>query len=183
MEVLEIKNQCLLDKWLYKLLNKEGVWNKLLQNKFLYPKSLSEVNVKPNDSLFWKDLMRVKEDFFSRGSFALGNGESTRFWEDMWLRNKSLPHQYPSLYSIVQRKQVSAANVLSHNPLNITSRRTLLDHGWRLWLELVQRLMNVQLNSEKDNFVWSLTNSGEFLFLSLYLDLLNDDTKYLKKFI
>jgi hypothetical protein len=43
--------------------------------------------------------------------------------------------------------------------------------------------MNVQLNLEKDNFVWSLTNSGEFTVKSLYLDLLNDDTKYLKKYI
>jgi hypothetical protein len=43
--------------------------------------------------------------------------------------------------------------------------------------------MNVQSNLEKDNFVWSLTNSGEFTLKSLYLDLLNDDTKYLKKYI
>jgi hypothetical protein len=85
----------------------------------------------------------------------VGNGESTRFWEDTWLGNKSLAYQYPSLYSIVQRKQVSVANVLSSNLLNISFRRTLSEHRWRLWLELVQRLMNVQLNLEKDNFVWS----------------------------
>jgi hypothetical protein len=52
IEVLEIKNQCLLSKWLFKLLNEEGVWNEILQNKYLHSKSLSEVTVKPNDSPF-----------------------------------------------------------------------------------------------------------------------------------
>jgi hypothetical protein len=29
--------------------------------------------------------MRVKKDFFSKGSFKVGNGATTRFWEDSWL--------------------------------------------------------------------------------------------------
>jgi hypothetical protein len=99
--VLEIKNQCLLSKWFSKLLSEEGMWQQLIQNKYLHSKSLSEVTVKPNDSPFWKGLMKIKEDFFSRGSFKVGNREDTRFWEDTWLGNKSLAHQYPSLYSIV----------------------------------------------------------------------------------
>jgi hypothetical protein len=41
----------------------------------------------------------------------------------------------------------------------------------------------VQLNDEKDIFVWGLTNSGQYTVNSLYLDLINDDTKYLKKYI
>jgi hypothetical protein len=69
-----------------------------------------------------------KEDFFSRGSFNIGNGLDTRFWEDTWLGNKSLAQQYPSLYNIVQRKQVSVANVLNQNPLNISFRQTLNKH-------------------------------------------------------
>jgi hypothetical protein len=32
--------------------------------------------------LFWKGLMRVKNDFFDRGSFNIGDGVSTQFWED-----------------------------------------------------------------------------------------------------
>jgi hypothetical protein len=76
--------------------------------------------MKPTDSPFWKGLMKVKEDFFRKGSFTVDNGEGTRFWEDTWLGSKPLADQYPSLYNIVQRKQVSIANVLNHNPLNIT---------------------------------------------------------------
>jgi hypothetical protein len=43
--------------------------------------------------------------------------------------------------------------------------------------------MNVQLNDEKHISVWGLTNSGQYTVNSLYLDLINDDTKYLKKYI
>jgi hypothetical protein len=75
--------------------------------------------MKPTDSPFWKGLMKVKEDFLSRGSFTVGNGEDTIFWEDTWLEKKFLAQQYPSIYSIVHRKNVSVANVLNQNPLNI----------------------------------------------------------------
>uniref|UniRef100_A0A452ZV68 Reverse transcriptase zinc-binding domain-containing protein n=1 Tax=Aegilops tauschii subsp. strangulata TaxID=200361 RepID=A0A452ZV68_AEGTS len=43
------------------------------------------VTVRPNDSPFWKGLMRVKETFFQRVKFIVGDGTSTRFWEDTWL--------------------------------------------------------------------------------------------------
>jgi hypothetical protein len=42
--------------------------------------------------------------------------------------------------------------------------------------------MSVQLNDDKDVFVWGLTPSGVFV-KSMYLDLLDNYTKYLKKYI
>jgi hypothetical protein len=125
----------------------------------------------------------MKDEFFSRGSFNVGNGMDTRFWDDSWLGDKPLAQQYPSFYNIVQQKQVSVANVLSHNTLNISFRRTLSDNRWFQWLHLIQRLTNVQLNNEKDKFVWGLTKSGQFTVKSMYLDPLNDNTKYLRKYI
>ena len=79
IEVLEIKNMCLLSKWLYKLLHEEGVWQEILQNKYLNNKTLSQVEAKPTDSPFWKGLMKVKDEFFNRGSFIIGDGRKTRF--------------------------------------------------------------------------------------------------------
>jgi hypothetical protein len=31
--------------------------------------------------------MRVKDNFFSRRVFKVGNEDHTRFWEDIWLDN------------------------------------------------------------------------------------------------
>jgi hypothetical protein len=72
--VLELKNKCLLSKWLFKLLNEEGVWQELLRNKYLNSKTLSQVQAKPTDSEFWKGLMMVKDEFFTRGYFKVGDG-------------------------------------------------------------------------------------------------------------
>jgi hypothetical protein len=53
---LAVKNICLLSKWLYRLLNEDGVWQQLLQNKYLGCKSLTQVQGKPGDSRFWSGL-------------------------------------------------------------------------------------------------------------------------------
>jgi hypothetical protein len=72
IEVLELKNKCLLSKWLFKLLSEEGMWQQLLYNKYLKNKTLSQVEAKPNDSQFWKGLMHIKKEFFNRVFFKGG---------------------------------------------------------------------------------------------------------------
>ena len=134
-------------------------------------------------SAFWKGLMRVKDDFFSRGHFNVGNGMNTRFWEDVWLGHTPLSQQFPSLYNIVHRKQDTVANVFSNTTLNISFRRSLIGDKWDRWLELVQKLMHIQMSVEPDVFVWNLTTTGSFTVKSMYLDLLNGHTRYLRKYI
>jgi hypothetical protein len=125
----------------------------------------------------------VKEDFFSRGFFKIGNGQRTRFWEDVWLGELPLAQQYPSLYNLVLRKNVLVAEVLTGNPLNIGFRRTLLGNNWDMWLVLVQRLMMARLTDDPDNFVWKLTTSGLFTVKSMYADLMNGHMVFLSKYI
>ena len=91
---------------------------------------------KPTDSQFWKGLMTVKHDFFQRGSFIVGNGQSSRFWEDTWLGDVPLANQYPLLYNIFHRKNVLVADILAQSPLNIEFRRTLTRYKWEAWLQI-----------------------------------------------
>jgi hypothetical protein len=172
-----------LSKWLFKLLNEDGVWQELLQNKYLRLKILSEVQAKPTDSPFWKGLMRVKDDFFSRGFFQVGNGANTHFWEDTWLGKIPLAQQYPSLYNIVHHKNVTVAHVLSQTPLNISFRRLLVGNKWTLWLQLCRKLMRIHLSDENDRFVWNLSTNGLFTVKSMYEDLMNDHTPFLRKYL
>jgi hypothetical protein len=89
--------------------------------------------------------MGVKDGFINRGSFVIKDGASTRFWEDVWLGNTSLSTQYPSLYNIVQHKHVTVANVLSNTPLNVGFNRLLTRDKYEAWLNLVERLMSINL--------------------------------------
>jgi hypothetical protein len=106
------------------------MWQELLRNKYLKNKMLSQVEANLTDSPFWKRLMRVKDNFFERAFFEIGNGSTVRFWKDVWLGDTSLAQQYPSLYNIVQQKNVLVANVLANTPLNISFRRVLTGNKW-----------------------------------------------------
>ena len=57
---LDVQNVCLLSKWLYKLINKDGVWQQLLKKKYPKNRTFSQVTKQPGDSQFWSGLMEVK---------------------------------------------------------------------------------------------------------------------------
>jgi hypothetical protein len=149
-----------------------------LQNKYLKDKTLSQVEAKPTDSRFWKGLMKVKDDLFMRGSMPVGNGQNTRFWEDMYLRDIPLCEQYPSLYRIVNHVGVSVANIMGVIPLNICFRWALSEDRWYRWVHLVTRVMGVQLSENNDTFRWHLTELG--LFSVKYLDMLDGPARILR---
>jgi hypothetical protein len=178
IEVLDIKNSCLLSKWLFKLLNEEGVWQQLLYNKYLSQHTLAQVSGKPTDSPFWKGLMRVKEKFFNCGNFVIGRGDTVRFWEDTWLGDSPLAHQYPSLYGIVQRKHVMIDTVLNSTPINVSFRRRITGSKWLSWIHLCRRLMGISLNDNQDKFRWTLTRSGIFTVKSMYAKMINSSVRF-----
>jgi hypothetical protein len=49
---LDVQNKCLLSKWLFKLLNGDGIWQQLLRNKYLKTKTLTQVQYMPGDFQF-----------------------------------------------------------------------------------------------------------------------------------
>ena len=81
-------------------------------------------------------------------------------------------HQYPSLYRIARRKNQTVVHVLSTRPLNITFRRALVGDRLRLWIELVTKIMSVELGDQDDSFIWCLTKHASFTVKSMYSDLM-----------
>ena len=75
------------------------------------------------------------------------------------------------------------SNVLLQSPLNISFRRTFNDHNFDQWVLLCQRLMLVQLSAEDDSFVWKLTDSGVFTVKSIYLNMMNGHTRFLRNYL
>jgi hypothetical protein len=47
---LEIQSRCLLAKWVFHLINTDGKWQHLIQDKYLGNKSITQVNRNPRDS-------------------------------------------------------------------------------------------------------------------------------------
>jgi len=145
------------------------VWQNLLRRKYLRFKSLTQVEHSPGDSHFWSGLMRVKPELLRWGKFKLGNGSLIRFWEDTWLGNKPLKNQYPTLYNIVRKKKSAlVSSVLSSIPLNVSFGRLLMANNLLSWHQLVARVIDIQLQDQSDNFVWSLQQNMLFSVRSMY---------------
>jgi len=174
---LDLQNKCLLSKWLFKLLNEDGMWQELLRNKYIKDKTLGGCTKKPTDSHFWKGLMNVKDSFMNFGSFKVKDGSQTRFWMDTWLENQPLKDSFPSLFNIVRRKQDSVATVIASVPLNISFRRNLVGTNLRDWHRIVASLQDVNLQGKRDAFVWGLHSSGRYSVKSMYAALINNGVK------
>ena len=116
---LEVQNTCLLSKWVFKLLNEEGLWQEVLRRKYVKDKCLTQIEKRPGDSHFWSGLMVVKDIMLQYGRFKVSSGDQTRFWEDMWAGQQPLMRRFMDLYRILRKKRVSVASVLNSTPLNI----------------------------------------------------------------
>ena len=64
---------------LFKLLDEEGNLQTLLTNKYLSSKCLTQAQIKPGDSQYWKGLLKAKDDFVGCGTFRIRDGSQTRF--------------------------------------------------------------------------------------------------------
>jgi hypothetical protein len=153
---------------LFRLINEEGVWQTILRNKYLKNRTITQVQHQLGDSHFWFELMKAKEDILRMGWFKLGDGTQIHFWEDKWLGNFALKDQYPNLFNIVQNKHVTLATVFRSTPLNVSFHRPLVDNNLLAWQHLVTRVMNIQLMTHRDTFVWPMNQHGKFIVRSMY---------------
>jgi hypothetical protein len=48
-------------KWLFELINEDGLWQTIIRNKYLTGQTIGMVERKPGDSHFWSGLMKAKE--------------------------------------------------------------------------------------------------------------------------
>nr|GEW64639.1 hypothetical protein [Tanacetum cinerariifolium] len=107
-------------------------------------------------------------------SRKVGNGENTRFWEDVWMGDSSLKCQFPRLYVLDTRKEISVADKLRHESFVFSFRhvsRGGIEAGQ--YDELSSRLDSIRLVQMNDRWVWSLTGSCDFSVKSVR-NLLDD---------
>jgi hypothetical protein len=126
------------------------------------------------------------------GSFSVKDASEIQFREDNWLWHTTLGEQYDALYNIVCHKSDTIATVMETSPPNVAFRRDLLGPRLVSWNALLQRLANVQLQDESNEFRWSLHKNEKFSGNSMYNALLQPNCpsipiknfgnwKYLKK--
>ncbi|PNX73974.1 ribonuclease H, partial [Trifolium pratense] len=129
---LKLTNLSLLAKWRWKLLQPEGgYWRDIVIAK--YGKDVVGRHILHDDrsvrsgSSWWRNicLLENNSDWFELGvEKVLGNGNTTSFWNDVWVGTQSLAIAFPRLFSI---------SVQQHFTINRMGARVDDDHsdGWR----------------------------------------------------
>ncbi|MCH90431.1 ribonuclease H protein, partial [Trifolium medium] len=120
---LKLFNLALLCKWKWRCItDNEAMWFDLLQ--FRYGHNISSLMhhennyVGRNDSLWWRDLMRVgcpgDANWFSSNIWCvMGNGKRISFWKEKWLGTTTFCELFPGLFSKETHKTTSIADKLT----------------------------------------------------------------------
>ena len=180
---LEIQNICFLSKWLFKLINEDGIWLQLIKISTQALRPLRKSRKKPGDSHFWSGLMNVKNDFLGCVTFKIQNGKQVRFQEDKWMGNTSFSEQYLNLFNLIFQKHDTVQKVLATTRLNISFRRALRGNNLKYQHDLVAKVVDVQLVNQLDMCIWSLHNSGKFSIHSMYRALLDESVLPINKYL
>jgi hypothetical protein len=126
---LNLRNGCLQSKWVFKLINEDNIWQRLLRNKYLRHKTITQVEYMQGNSHFWSGLMKIKMAYWEWANSQWVMGHKPVFWEDAWLDNTPFKSQYPFVYNIVWKKSATLATVLRSNHLNVAFRRSLVGNN------------------------------------------------------
>ena len=71
-------------------------------------------------------------------------------------------------------KDDTVATIMRSTPLNISFRRPIIGPKLHAWNELILRIANLQLSSQKDIFRGNLNKSGLFTVKSFYGALISN---------
>ena len=112
--------------------------------------------------------MEVKNLFLSCCRFEIGNGEKTRFWEDLWLSDSSLASKFPRLYAISNNHNITVGKVFKAGINSLSFRRNITDNKKVELAQLKMLCSSCVLTSEDDKLVWLLSASKQFSVKSFY---------------
>jgi len=164
---LQLMNISLLAKWRWRWLDGvRALWKRVIQSKY----------GARNASLWWKELLKLGDyggiNWFSS---EVGNGLTSRFWNDRWIGDKCFRLKYPRLYSISSHKDafVAEVGVVTEVGLNWSFRwkRHLFMWEEELLISLKEDLEGVVFSREKDGWWWNLEEKGNFTVKLAYVKL------------
>ena len=140
-------NISFLCKWWWKLKNEKGLWQQIIQQKYLSHDLTSIVKGKNDDSPIWKDLLKVRPVYLKGRKIKTGRGDRTLFWLDPWLTQQPLCTLYPVLFDLCDMKKCTMLDFLTINgqlhfsrwlpPFSLSN-----GWGWSIRLSLTPLKMN-----------------------------------------
>jgi hypothetical protein len=167
-------NLSLLCKWWWKLEHEEGLWQKIVRQKYKITKGITSLRQNGKESLVWKDLLKVKHLYLKGRIIVVGNSQNTNFWEDPWCGIIALKDKFKDLFEICLEQDVSVAYMAARG-WRLQFRRWLDERAQNQLRQLRDLLVVCLLSNEKDIARWSWEKSGTFSVKSMYNHLFSGD--------
>nr|GEV32532.1 RNA-directed DNA polymerase, eukaryota, reverse transcriptase zinc-binding domain protein [Tanacetum cinerariifolium] len=135
-----------------------------MRNKFLLGGDMTEKKmswVRWNQCLASKDLGGLGIDLLSYRVRKIGNGSSTRFWEDVWCGEQPLKTIFPRIYLLETNRLCLVKNHVPFLDANSFLRRQPRG-GLEMnqFVDLHAKLENIVLTNQDDYWSWTLDPSG-----------------------
>jgi hypothetical protein len=131
-------------------------------------------------SVWWRDICRVDSEnswFSQAANKKVGNGNSTKFWKDVWLGDQSLENRFPRLFgiSLLKDSLVCEAGRWENGTWKwvLEWRRQFFAWEEDLLQELLAVLACVLITDDNDRWIWKPGSEGVHTVRSTYIFLDN----------
>ncbi|KAL6557468.1 hypothetical protein OROMI_017818 [Orobanche minor] len=180
---LRFFNNALMGKWLWFFLsNKNCLWVKILSSVYgtlrLGEGGVVSTSNRNCWSSWWGDVVKIGngvEGKWFRDNVArfVGNGRSTKFWEDIWIGSESLKSAFPRLYRLSLGRESFIAGmgewVGGEWVWKWEWRRNLFGREESSFNNLLALLTSCRLSEHtNDRWVWRPTSDGNYSTSSAY---------------
>jgi hypothetical protein len=153
---LRSQNNALLLKHLDKFYNKKDIpWVKLIWSVH-YSNGQVPHATTDKGSFWWKDILKLCDLFRGIANCKIGDGSTVLFWSDLWNDNV-MQIKYPRLYSFAKNKNISVAQFLTNNTLEMQFHLPLSEQAYQEYQSLQDYFQTFQVQQgAKDSwhYIW-----------------------------
>jgi len=165
---IEKQNEALLMKNLDKFFNKKDTpWVQMIWEKH-YANGKLPGQIRKG-SFWWRDILKLLNPYKEMALIKMKGGESVVFWQDKWGTQK-LMLEMPELFSFVQHKTISAAEVLGQEDLTRFLQLPISETAFQQLQQLTSRIDNLEQTQEQDQ--WNYKWGNNFSATKAYSDLM-----------
>lgn len=166
---LSCLNMSLLSAWINRYhLSDNVIWRKIVDYKYNTKKPNLFCCPKIGASLFWKGVLWASKAAKLGTRWKIGDGKTTRFWENLWFGNCSLAIQFWELYTIADQKNASVAELWDGENLKISFRRNVSPRLMHMWLDLLAIVESISYSDDCDAIIWAFADSNSFSVQAVY---------------
>ncbi|MCH79323.1 LINE-1 reverse transcriptase like [Trifolium medium] len=181
---LRLTNLSLLAKWRWKLLLPEGgLWKEIVVAKYgnsvVGRNNLGEDHISRFGSSWWRNICLLENNlrWFELGvDRVLGDGNSTSFWNVVWVGTQPLALAFPRLFAISVQQNMTLSQMGGVEAKGwrwrLLWRRNFFSWEEALYLQLIEVIQGFQPASQEDSWRWKADPQLGFSAKSAYQQLI-----------